>query len=288
MLVAALSMAGLNLSSLERYEEEICSLIAQTAPQVLVLPAYSSLALGLGAGKVQAAPTFAETISSCLSNTALWKAWNEEFLALHASVARRFSIYLVAGTLFEAEGSSRYQSAYSFDPAGKLCCLQRQGHLTREEKMLGLHRGEELGIFALGNMKAALVSGNDCRHPEIGRILALLGVDIILCCGALRAGYNCWPQVAGVWAQVQQNQFWAVEAQLGLRIVDCEFGAGSAIIGPCEVTANQSGYLARGYPRTPLISAELDEAARNRLKKDYPILELLNPAAYRGLFGSSQ
>jgi predicted amidohydrolase len=288
MRVTALSMAGLNLTSLDRYGEEICSLIAKTSARVVVMPAYSSLVLGLGNGRVQAASTFAETISAALSNTAALTTWDEEFLSFHASIARRLSIYLVAGTLFEADGNSYYHTAYCFDPEGNLCCRQRQSHLTREEKVLGLHRGEDLIIFSLGDLKAALMSGNDFRHPEVGRILGLLGVDIIFCSGAMKRGYNCWSQAAGVWAQVQQNQFWAVEAQLGLKIIDCDFGAGSAVIGPCEITPGLSGYLARGYPQSPLISAELDETARHRLKNDYPILELLNPVAYKEMFEDGQ
>lgn len=288
MRVAALSMAGLNLTSLDRYAEDISSLTAETAPQVLVLPAYSSLALGLKIGKIQAAPTFVETISTALSSDAAWNSWNEEFLAFHASIARRLSIYLAAGTLFEAESSNCYHTAYCFDPKGAICCRQRQGHLTRKEKVMGLNRGEELVLFGLGDMKAALMSGNDFRHPEVGRILGLLGADIILCSGAMKKGYNCWPQVAGIWAQVQQNQFWAVEAQLGLKVIDCDFGAGSAVIGPTEITPGLSGYLARGYPRTPLVYAELDETARHRLKEEYPILEMLNPAAYVDLYGEDR
>ncbi len=282
MRVAALSMVGLDLTDLDSYRESLCALIAGSASRVLVLPAYSSLALGFGTGNLRAASTFNETRVAVLSAGA---GWNEKFLILHAAIAREMSVYLAAGTVFESEGGHYYHTAFCFDPSGEVCCRQRQTHLTFDERAGGLSRGEEVATFALDDFKAALMCGNDCRHPEVGRILSLEGTDILLCSGALQGGYNCWMQVAGVWAQVQQNQTWAVEAQLGIRVAGCDFGAGSAVIGPCEITPGQSGYLARGYPHTPLVTAELDEEARRRLKRKYPLLELLNPAAYRELTG---
>ena len=132
-------------------------------------------------------------------------------------------------------------------------------------------------------MKAGLIIGNDARHPEVGRIFSLRGADILLHCGASETCFNNWPQVAGMWAQVQQNQFWVVEAQLNANIAGRVFGASSAIIGPCEITPDLSGYLARGSPETPLIDAELDEEARKQQIEKYPLLKLRNPAAYSEL-----
>ena len=67
--------------------------------------------------------------------------------------------------------------------------------------------------------KIGLISGRDCWHPEIGRVMALEKVEIVLAVN--RMGFNesfpanCWQQMAGIWSQVQQNQFIALEASLG-------------------------------------------------------------------------
>ncbi len=277
MRVAAISMAGINFNSINYYRENLTSLIKKSDADLAVLPAYSSIILGISTGALEPVGGFNETIRNVLSTSA---HWNGKFLEVHSSIARVLGLYIAAGTLFETDSNHYYHTAYCFDPHGDVCCKQRQTHLSRPEREIGLSRGEELAIFTAGDLKAGLLIGNDARHPEVGRIFGLLGADILMHSGALETGFNCWPQAAGMWAQVQQNQFWAVEAQLSGQIADCSFGAASAVIGPCEITPAMSGFLARGYPQTPLVKAELDEEARLGLKEKYPLLELLNPAAY--------
>lgn len=277
MRIAAISMAGIKLDSPGSYRDDLTSLIKKSDPDLAVLPAYSSIFLGMSSGALEPVDDFNRIIHNLKSGNS---AWNREFLEVHSSIARDLGIYIAAGTLFEADLDYFYHTAYCFDPKGDICCRQHQTHLSRAEREAGISRGEELKIFPLGDLKAGLVIGNDARCPEVGRIFGLRGADILLHNGALEAGFNCWQQAAGMWAQVQQNQFWAAEAQLSGLIADVTFGAPSSILGPCEVTPGQSGYLARGYPETPLVTAELDEEARSEIRKKYPLLELLNPAAY--------
>lgn len=61
--------------------------------------------------------------------------------------------------------------------------------------------------------------------------MALEKVEIVLAVN--RMGFNesfpanCWQQMAGIWSQVQQNQFIALEASLGGQ---------NLVHGPCEIT----------------------------------------------------
>ena len=209
------------------------------------------------------------------------KGWNEIYLELHSELARDNKLFLAAGTTLEEEGGKVYHSAYCFGPDGEICARQRQTHLSREERALGLSRGGELPLFEVAGMKAGFLVGNDARHPETGRILALKGAALVIHSGAIESGAKR-VQPAGIWAQVQQNQFWAAEAQLKGALGGRSFGASSAVIGPCEITPDLSGYLAREGKGKPFAAAELDEDGRLRIKKSYPLLKLLQPAAYRG------
>jgi len=280
MQVAAISMAGLRMNSIEKYRSDLSVLIKKSGAQLAVLPAYSSIVLGLSAGALQPAGDynilFRQLTGSCGD-------WNRQFLDLHSSLARELGLYLAAGTLIETDFGHHFHTAYCFNPGGDICCRQRQTHLSGYEREIGLSRGEELRLFSINGLQAGMVIGNDARHPEVGRIFALLGADLLLHSGALEAGFNCWPQVAGMWSQVQQNQVWAVEAQLKGFIANRTFAASPAIIGPCEITPGQSGYLARGYPETPVITAELSNKARLEISQKYPLLKLLNPKAYSAL-----
>jgi predicted amidohydrolase len=281
MRVAAFTLAGIDLSSVEAYSKSLTSQIKASGAELAVLPAYSFALLALQTGSSEAPEAFSDLLTGSFAQSA---TNNDPYLDLHANLARESGIYLVPGTYFESKGSHHYHSSCCFDRQGNIIAVQRQTHLTREERQCGLARGSELNLFDLGDIKAGLIIGNDARHPEVGRNLALRGAEIIIHCGALEAGFNCWPQVAGIWAQVQQNQFWAVEAQLYGSLAGRSFGAAPAVHGPCEITAGKSGFLARGYPHSTFAAANLEETARKTLKQQYPLLELLNPAAYGELY----
>ncbi len=278
MIVTALSLQDINLNNLDSYFDDLSKLAKKNNSGLMVLPAHTATVLGLATNNI------AKTVSLPAvdhSYNGSGQIWIEKFLELHGKLARSLGIYIAAGTLIDKYADQMYNSAYCFNPAGDICNIQRQTHLTRFEREAGLCRGEDLNLFDCDGFKTGLVVGNDVRHPEVGRIYGLKGADLLLHCGAQKGQLTCWSQASGMWAQVQQNQFWAVEAQLSAVIGDRVYGGSTAIIGPCEITPGQSGYLARGYPHSKHVTAELDEEARRKIKQKYPILKLLNPKAYR-------
>lgn len=282
MKVAALSLAGLNLSNLDQYRHDLEELLKQSAVELVVLPAYSSLLLGLNSGYLKKGSDFSSTVIKASSDQS---KWYKKFLDIHGDLARSLGIYLVAGTIIEECGPKNYHTACCFNPQGEICRKQRQTHLSSVERDLGLSRGVALDTFSIGEFTVGLLVGTDSRHPETGRIYALRrGIDLLLYCGAVEGFNSCWSQAAGIWAQVQQNQFWAVEAQLYGSIGGKEFGASSAVIGPCEITPGKSGYLARGYPGTTIVCADLIMSDLTKIREKYPLLKLLNMKAYTGNF----
>lgn len=277
--VAAFSLAGLKAGRWDDYALELARLFKKLKPELAVLPAHSSLLLCQSTGRLDEERDFAGKFRLFTQKAG---ERNREYLQLHSELARTGKLYLVAGTTIEEERGQLYHTAYCFGPDGKRLAQQRQTHLSREERAFGLSRGEELPLFNLGGLQAGLIVGNDSRHPEVGRILALQGADLVIHAGALSSGRESRLQPAGIWAQVQQNQFWAVEAQLKGSIGERSFGAQCAVIGPCEITPGSTGYLNRESEEKPFASAELAEEKRLQIKKDYPLLKLLRPQAYRG------
>ena len=279
MRVAALSLAGAEMGQPEDYAAHLTALLKDEEIELAVLPAHTAFALWVGAGYLEEVAEFAPGFRFFMQESG---EWNERFLQLHSDLARANDLYLVAGTTVEETDGRFYQTAYCFGPEGELCGRQRQTHLNREERALGLCRGEELDLLDIAGVKVGLVVGTDARHPEVGRIFALEGATVVAHTGALIHGLESGVQPAGIWAQVQQNQFWAVEAQLEGTICNRSFAGQSAIIGPCEVTPGLTGYLAQNDGEQPLAVAKLVESDRERIKGDYPLLRLLNPKAYAG------
>ncbi len=280
MRSAAFPLAGIPLADPADYAAALASLFKRLQIGLAVLPAYTSLLLYRAQNSGVEAHNFYRCFEGFMLDTA---GWNEQYLRLHGRLAEENRLYLAAGTTIEEESGRFFHTAYLFGPHGKICGRQRQTHLSREERALGLSRGEELCLFELEGLKTGLIVGTDAHHPEVGRILALEGADLVIHCGALAAGPESAAQPAGIWAQVQQNQFWAVEAQLGANCCGRTFSSRCAVIGPCEVTPDLSGYLDRETAEKPYAAAELVEVDRLRIKKDYPLLGLLHPEAYRGL-----
>ncbi len=277
MRVAAFSLAGIAVDSPGGYTAGLTALFEKLQISLAVLPAHSSFLLYAAERGPGEAGDFLRCFKLFMKESA---EWNKKYLQLHSSLARKNNIYLVAGTMVEEEGGRFFHTSYCFGPEGGICGRQRQTHLSREERELGLNRGEELHLFDVGGMKTGLIVGTDARHPEVGRILALEGAHLIVHSGALTAASEKAAQPAGIWAQVQQNQFWAVEAQLKRSICGRSFDAHCAVIGPCEVTPGMTGYLHEDAEKDYALAGLVD-ADRRRIKNDYPLLNLLQPGAYR-------
>ncbi len=281
MLAAALSLSNTDLSTVESYVSGVKRVLDPVKPDVVVLPAYSALVLGLGIGRLRSGQSFSETYASYIAESA---GWSSEYLDLHCRLSNELQIFLAAGTVIEKENNRAYQTGYCFNSGGLVCCVQRQTHLACFERDLHLSRGDSISLFKIGDLWAGLLVGNDARHPEVGRIMALHGADLVLHCGSLEGKQTCWQQAAALWAQVQQNQFFAVEAQLAATVAGSCFGAASAVIAPCEVTIGSTGFLDRGSPGSPLAYAELDREALAKIRTANPLLKHLNPSAYPELY----
>lgn len=279
MRVAALSLTGLKLEQDGEYATILASLLEELRADLVVLPAYTAFLLWTRAGNLEETCEFGEGFRAFMHESG---EWNEEFLHFHSQVARENHLFLVAGTTVTTTGDRFYHTAYCFGPQGEVCGQQHQTHLSREERALGLSRGEELHILDAG-LKMGIIVGTDSYHPEVGRILALEGADLVAHTGALVKGVECRTQLARMWAQVQQNQFWAVEAQLSNDICNRSFAGQCGVLGPCEATTGLTGYLARTFEDEPFVVADLVEADRQEVKGDYPLLQLLQPRAYEGL-----
>lgn len=201
----------------------------------------------------------------------------ETFERGFGDLANKYRLYLCPGTTVVKLKQRYYLTAALFDPKGQKIGEQFQTHLSREEIAWGLVRGEKLLVWPtpIGNL--GLVAGTDIWHPEVSRILALQGADLVLAPAAVPAPYNQWLQVAAMWQQVQQNQFFALENWLQGRIGTTAFQGNAPILAPCEMTPQETGYLTN---ESKTSVAKLDFTRRQKVIEAYPILKHLNPPLY--------
>ncbi|MCL5676867.1 MAG: hypothetical protein M1602_03180 [Firmicutes bacterium] len=205
-----------------------------------------------------------------------------------AELAREAKVYLAVGA---AEAGN---AGFIFSPDGEMLGWQRQTHLLPEDTARGLVAGDELAIFDTEIGCLGLVVGADAWYPEVSRILALQGAEILISLQAVQRPYTQWRQVAGMWQEVQQNQTFGIESCLHGRVtgpsgesfdaVDMEFEGRSAIFAPCEMTPGETGVLNDAPDADGLVIARLDFAARRRVIEQYSVLGLLNPPLYHRYF----
>lgn len=100
-------------------------------------------------------------------------------------MARRAGVFLCAG-MSEKENDIVYNTQVLIGPAGYIG-KQRKLHMSRDESFF-YKGGREIRVFDLGKCKVGIVICYDNQFPEVGRIVALRGADVILMPHAAREG----------------------------------------------------------------------------------------------------
>lgn len=131
--------------------------------------------------------------------------------------------------------------------------------------------------------RVGLLIGTDVYVPEVSRILMLKGADVLLAPLHPPAPYSSEQALAGLWREVQQNQVFGLEAGLVGDLAGRLRAGKAALLAPCEISAEESGFLGRpGYlVREGSLVASLDFPALGRLRQAYPLRRMMNPALYR-------
>jgi predicted amidohydrolase len=94
-----------------------------------------------------------------------------------AEIARRRSVYLSAG-LSEKERDIVFNTQVLVGPEGYIG-KQRKLHLSRDE-VFYYKGGREIPVFDIGCCKVGIVICYDNQFPEVARVLALRGAEVIL------------------------------------------------------------------------------------------------------------
>lgn len=150
-------------------------------------------------------------------------------------LARRYGCYIVVG-MAEAHpvvASTLYNSAVLISPEGEVVGTHRKAHIPDEEKhyfypgnTLAVHRTE---VGRIGMMVCA-----DGTHPELARVLALKGAEIICVPYARPTDLNPDPDVfyRVVSCRAYENSNFFIGCNRVGREENREFSGGSCICGP--------------------------------------------------------
>jgi deaminated glutathione amidase len=197
--------------------------------------------------------------------------------------ARTHGITLVGGSIAERrEGHEKLSNTcVVFDPEGEIAAVYRKIHMFDVEVGGIIYReseSEEPGDGPVSceveGWRLGLTVCYDLRFPELYRILAVEGAELVTVPAAftLHTGKDHWEPLLR--ARAIENQCYVVAAnQWGVVEGKASYGR-SSIVDPWGVV------LAQAPDGDGVVSAELDRAHMERIRRSVPSLANRQPAAY--------
>src|SRR5919198_4089346 len=246
-------------------------LVAQAAATGADLPMLPEKWTGIGPPDV--IPAVAESLDDGAATLAM-RDW-----------AKRHGITLHGGSIVERrEGREKLSNtSVVIDPEGEIAAVYRKihlfdvqvgGHVYRESETE--EPGDRPATTEVEGWKVGLTVCYDLRFPELYRILALEGCEVVTAPAAftLYTGKDHWELLLR--ARAVENQCYVVAANQWGSFADGKASYGrSTIVDPWGVV------VAQAPDEDCVISAELDRAHMERIRASLPSLANRQPAAYK-------
>jgi predicted amidohydrolase len=202
-------------------------------------------------------------------------AYRELYLETFGNLAREYGTAIVGGSLYlyDDETDSIRHRAYVFDVNGDVLGYQDKFNLTVDEKDLATP-GTDMAVVETRFGHLGLLIGRDALYPELARLLAIQGADLLAGIAASPGTAQASMVRAALGVRAEENQiFAAVSFMLGPNYLDRpspeDYSGQSAVLAPISLTEKGDGLLVQtGTNRTEgFIAAELDAGALYALRQ---------------------
>lgn len=220
---------------------------------------------------------------SCPDNRSVRSLINKsdagEYIEQVKTLSQNYNMAICPGSYWQKEkGNIYHESCLIID--GEVQFKQRQIYLACWERELGFSRGTKIELKEIKDWKLALIISTDVFYPQVSRMVALRGADIVLSPIGFIGEKNRSLQISGIWQEVQQNQFFAVESGFNGFLGEQSFWGESVIYAPLEMTKKGDGYLERSRGQKSLIVTQLDNEQRKKAISKFDVLSQLNREFY--------
>ncbi len=204
-----------------------------------------------------------------------------------AELARQLGIYLLGGSILERSDlpNKFYNTSVLFAPDGEILAMYRKIHLFDVDLTGNVTSNESATILPGDRIVTAEVAGHtvglticyDLRFPELYRLLALAGAELILVPAAftLYTGKDHWHVLLR--ARAIENQCYiAAPAQIGPH------DPGQQCYGHALVADPWGTVIAEAANRVGTVVTTLDFAYLREVRKQLPSLANRRPEVYAG------
>ncbi len=196
--------------------------------------------------------------------------------------ARELGIHLLAGSISEQGPEKAFNTSVLIGPGGEDIAVYRKIHMFDVDVGGGAYResdheepGAEIVTAPLGELLAGLTVCYDLRFPELYRILAVRGAQLIVVPSAftLATGRDHWEVLLR--ARAIENQVFVIAPdQVGEAPPHFSSYGHSAIVDPWGTV------LATAPDEECFVAADLDLAEQDRVRESLPSLANRRPEAY--------
>ncbi len=205
--------------------------------------------------------------------TAAVQASLPEFMTIHAELATRHAVYILAGSLPVREKRTAVRNrAYFFTPDGTVGFQDKIVPTRWERDVWDVRGGEQIRTIETDFGLIGVAICYDVEFPLVARLQAEAGARIILapcCCDSLR-GYH--RVRVGARARALENQAYVIQAPtIGgaawSGIIGTAVGS-AGVYGPPDLGPQVNGVIAQGVCDTPQwVYADLDLGAVDRIRQ---------------------
>lgn len=215
-----------------------------------------------------------------------FKQGSKEYKAIQ-KIASENDIYLIAGTVPElGEDDKIYNTSYVFSPKGEQIAKHRKIHLFDIDVEGGiffkesetLSSGEKATVFETKYGKIGLLICYDIRFPELSRIMAEKGAEIIVLPAAfnMTTGPAHWELTLR--ARALDNQVYTL-ACAPARDLDSSYHS----YGHSMVCSPWGNIIAEADETEQILYAELDMEYIKKVRKELPLLKHRKKELYKKL-----
>jgi len=186
----------------------------------------------------------------------------DAYVDMFGRLAREYSTAIVAGSiyLYDEETDSVKNRSYVFDVAGEIVGYQDKLNLPADEQGLATP-GSTLNVLHTRYGRLGIVIGLDALYPEVARLLAMQGADLLVGITASPGAPQARAVRSALGVRAEENQVFAVSSfLLGPNYLGREnradFYGQSALLAPISLTHKGDGILLQaGTDRTETIIA---------------------------------
>ena len=198
----------------------------------------------------------------------------ERVKSLIGSLAARYQVNIIAGSVSNLRGGKIYNTAMVFDRSGSCIASYDKTHLfTPMGEDQFYTPGDHLCRFTLDGKKCGLIICYDVRFPELTRSLTIPGLDMLFV-------VSQWPKIRTfhlrslTTARAIENQMFVVCCNSCGTAGETVYGGNSAIIDPWGETITLAG------ESEMILTADCDIQILDQIRNSIPVFRDRRPELY--------